>query len=225
MNVKDIPDDMMQEIRLRFESTPEVRSLRTRQEYAQRQGRYMEALQLAETAERLFPAVLNEYMAWAEREMVTFDTGSEDLPQKDRDEMMEKLMVLFMALRTLLSTVTEGIILSWSFNFSFHAFCLRASPNNPLRTGHCLRTADSIAPCPAWRMSSSCSRIFRRYAFCSPALARKYTASSAGRVQILPHRLWYRKFGNICRLPQAVHDSCHSGYCRELSNCCFSRRT
>ena len=107
MNVKDIPDDMMQEIRLRFESTPEVRSLRTRQEYAQRQGRYMEALRLAETAERLFPAVLNEYMAWAEREMVTFDTGSEDLPQKDRDEMMEKLMVLFMACDIIDSAVID----------------------------------------------------------------------------------------------------------------------
>lgn len=88
---------MLNQIRLRFESTPEVRALRTKQQYAQRTGAFIEALEIAKRIDALFPIVLQRYMECAEREVTTFDTEAADVPQKDKDEMMEKLMVLFMA--------------------------------------------------------------------------------------------------------------------------------
>ena len=107
MNVNDIPQEMLNQIRLRFESTPEVRALRTKQQYAQRTGAFVEALEIAKRIDALFPIVLQAYMDHAESEVMTFDTESSDVPQKDKDEMMEKLMVLFMACDMIDSAVID----------------------------------------------------------------------------------------------------------------------
>lgn len=96
MNVSDIPSDMMSEIRLRFESSPEVRALRTQQQLAQREGRLGDALKVAQYVDGLFSTVVSEYMAKAESEIITLDTETADIPVKDKDEMVVKLTVLFM---------------------------------------------------------------------------------------------------------------------------------
>lgn len=98
---------MLEQIRLRFESTPEVRVLRTRQQYAQRTGAFMEALETAKRIDAMFTVALQAYMDYAESEVITFDTESSDVPQKDKDEMMEKLMVLFMACDIIDSAVID----------------------------------------------------------------------------------------------------------------------
>lgn len=97
MNVSDIPSDLMKEIRMRFESTPEVRTLRTSQQYAQRTGNFQQALETAQKIDGLFVIVLDQYIKQAESEVMTLDSETADIPQKDKDEMMEKIMVLFMA--------------------------------------------------------------------------------------------------------------------------------
>ncbi len=97
MKVGDIPQEMMDALRSRFESTPDVRQLRVRQGYAERRGMYDEALKIGRDIEALFVAVLHQYMEKAEREVKVLDSELDQIPRGDKDEMMEKLMVLFMA--------------------------------------------------------------------------------------------------------------------------------
>lgn len=87
---------MLDMIRKRFESTLEVRQLRTQQQYLQRSMRFSDALAVGKQIEALFVVCLNQYMEKAENEVMTLDTESSDIPLKDKDEMMEKIMVMFM---------------------------------------------------------------------------------------------------------------------------------
>lgn len=97
MKNADIPSDVLSEIRLRFESTPEVHAMRTRQQYAQLQGNYDFALEIGRKIDDLFVVVLDKYMNQTEHEVKTLDTEAYDIPKKDKEEMIEKIVVLFMA--------------------------------------------------------------------------------------------------------------------------------
>lgn len=97
MRVNDIPESMMKDIRAVFEATPDVRKLRTQQQMLQRSGRFREALDVAQKLDGLFSVVVDQYMKQTEEEVMTIDTETADIPQKDKDAMMEKIMVLFMA--------------------------------------------------------------------------------------------------------------------------------
>lgn len=97
MEVKDIPSDMMKDIRLRFESNPDVMQLRTQQQYAQRSGNYALALDVAQKLDALFVVVLDKYMRHAEQEVKTLDSAASALPLKDKEDMMVSMMVMFMA--------------------------------------------------------------------------------------------------------------------------------
>lgn len=107
MDVSNIPNDMLQDIRVRFESTPEIRTLRTQQQYAQRQGNFGLALDVAQKIDGLFVMVLDQYMKQAESEVMTLDTETADIPRKDKDDMMEKIMVLFMACDVIDSAILD----------------------------------------------------------------------------------------------------------------------
>ena len=134
MNVSDIPQEMMEKIRLQYESNPEVRNLRTRQQYFQSVGKYQEALELAKTLENLYAVVLRGYMDKAEREAVVFDSETSDLPQKDKDEMMEKLMVVFMACDLINNSITD-------FNSIFH----RTKPDVDITSFNDIRQLSEMA--------------------------------------------------------------------------------
>lgn len=96
MNVNDIPRELYSEIQLRFESDKNVRLLRTAQQEAQRTGDFRKALKIAQDIDNLWTICLDDYLQQAEKEVGTIDTESSDIPRKDKDEMMEKIMVLFM---------------------------------------------------------------------------------------------------------------------------------
>ena len=96
MNVNDITQDMMGEIRMRFESSPEVRTLRTQQQYAQSRGDFRLALEVAQRIDALFVVVLDEYIKEAESEVQTLDSEAAAIPPSDKDEMMEKIVAMFM---------------------------------------------------------------------------------------------------------------------------------
>ena len=121
MNVSDIPQEMMEKIRLQYESNPEVRNLRTRQQYFQSVGKYQEALELAKTLENLYAVVLRGYMDKAEREAVVFD-------------MMEKLMVVFMACDLINNSITD-------FNSIFH----RTKPDVDITSFNDIRQLSEMA--------------------------------------------------------------------------------
>ena len=87
---------MYEKIQVRFEADKNVRLLRTAQQNAQRTGDFQKALRIAQDIDNLWTICLDNYMAQAEREVSKVSIDSNDLPREDKDEMMEKLMVLFM---------------------------------------------------------------------------------------------------------------------------------
>lgn len=107
MNVNEIPSELYQKIQLRFESDRNVRLLRTAQQDAQRMGDFKKALRIAKDVENLWTICLENYIQKAEREVGTIDTESADIPREDKDEMMEKIMVLFMCCDIIESSILD----------------------------------------------------------------------------------------------------------------------
>lgn len=107
MNVSEIPKELYNEIRFSFDSNKDVRLLRTAQQEAQRRGDFTKALQIAQDIDNLWTICLDNYMQKAENEVKVIDTDSSDLPRKDKDEMMEKLMVLFMCCDMIESAIID----------------------------------------------------------------------------------------------------------------------
>ena len=97
MDRNDIPKDLLEAIRVRFEDTDEVKMLRTQQGIAKSDGRYADAMKLAMKIDELFSIAVNEYLNQTLYEVRTMDTEASDIPEKDKEEMVEKLLVLFMA--------------------------------------------------------------------------------------------------------------------------------
>lgn len=98
---------MLNGIRLRFEGTPEVHALRTKQGYLERKGDYKGAMMIGEKIEDLFVIALDKYMSIAEKEVCVLDSETSDMPEKDKEEMMVKLMVLFMACDIIDSAIVD----------------------------------------------------------------------------------------------------------------------
>ena len=107
MNVNEIPKELYSQIQLRFEADKNVRLLRTAQQNAQRTGDYQKALNIAQDIDNLWTICLDNYMAEAERQVSKVSIDSSELPAGDRDEMMEKLMVLFMCSDIIESAVID----------------------------------------------------------------------------------------------------------------------
>lgn len=92
-----MPKELLEAIRVRFEDTDEVKMLRTQQGIAKSEGRYADAMRLAMKIDELFSTAVNEYWNQTLYEVRTMDTETSDIPEKDKEEMIEKLLVLFMA--------------------------------------------------------------------------------------------------------------------------------
>ncbi len=134
INVADIPKELYDNILVRFESDKNVRLLRTAQQEAQRKGDFLKALNIAKNIESLWTICLDNYMAQAEKEVSNVSISSKDLPQDDKQEMMEKLMVLFIC-----SDIIESAIID--LNDILH----RTKPNTDITTFSDLQQALDIA--------------------------------------------------------------------------------
>ena len=97
MNVQDIPQELYSKIQQSFDSNRDVMLLRTAQQNAQRSGDFGKALKIAKDIEALWVICLDNYMKKAERESDVFDTETADIPVKDKDDMLQSVMVMFMA--------------------------------------------------------------------------------------------------------------------------------
>lgn len=96
INIKDIPDSLLSLIKERFDNDVRVQSLRIRQNLCLRNGQLQAAMQIAEEIEVLYAEVVRIYLEEADKKQVSFDTDTMNLPQADKDRMLELLMVLFM---------------------------------------------------------------------------------------------------------------------------------
>ena len=96
MNVNEIPRELYNKIQLAFEADNNVRLLRTAQQNAQRKGDYNRALTIAQNIDNLWTICLDNYIRKAESQVQSIDTKTMNMPEKDREGMMERLIVLFM---------------------------------------------------------------------------------------------------------------------------------
>ncbi len=107
IDIKDVPDSLLQMIRQRFENDERVRKLRVRQNLLLRQGQLQHALAAGEEIELLFAEVVSNYLSDAAESQAEFDTETMDIPQEDKDRMMQLLMTLFMACDIIVSAVVD----------------------------------------------------------------------------------------------------------------------
>lgn len=107
INIKDVPDSLLNIIKERFESDARVRNLRIQQNLYLRRGAFEQAMQVAEQIDALYADVIRIYLEEADKQQVSFDTETMDIPQADKDRMMELLMVLFMCCDIIESAVID----------------------------------------------------------------------------------------------------------------------
>jgi hypothetical protein len=96
MNVKDIPNELMEKIRIGFDTNKDVVLLRTAQQEAERVGNFQKALNIAQQIDNLWTICLDNYMRKMEAQGRQISLKASDLPEKDKDELLNRVMVLFM---------------------------------------------------------------------------------------------------------------------------------
>lgn len=96
MNVNEIPKDLLEKIRMSFDTNKDVMLLRTAQQEAQRVGNFQKALNIAQQIDNLWTICLDNYMRKMEAQGKQISLKASDLPEKDKDELFNRVMVLFM---------------------------------------------------------------------------------------------------------------------------------
>ena len=96
MNVNEIPKDLLDKIRMSFDTNKDIVLLRTAQQEAQRVGNFQKALNIAQQIDNLWTICLDNYMRKMEAECKQVSLKASDLPKKDKDELFNRVMVLFM---------------------------------------------------------------------------------------------------------------------------------
>ena len=96
MNVNEIPKDLLDKIRMSFDTNKDVMLLRTAQQEAQRAGNFKKALYVAQQIDSLWTICLDNYMRKMEAQGKQISLKASDLPEKDKDELFNRVMVLFM---------------------------------------------------------------------------------------------------------------------------------
>lgn len=106
-NVNDIPQELISKIRQSFEAEPKVRELRVQQQMMMRTGKYDAALALAKQVDVLFNRVVFEYLENARNEVEQVEVATLDMPIKDKEDLMKRLLVCFMCADIIESSVID----------------------------------------------------------------------------------------------------------------------
>ena len=96
MNVNEIPKELLDKVRMSFDTNKDVMLLRTAQQEAQRVGNFQKALYVAQQIDNLWTICLDNYMRKMEAQGKQISLKASDLPEKDKDELFNRVMVLFM---------------------------------------------------------------------------------------------------------------------------------
>lgn len=124
LSVKDIPEPMMAQIRLTFDSDPQVVNLRIQQDLMKRQGNFRGALEIAKQIEDLYSKVVQAYLELTEQEAERFDLNTCGIPPSDIEKINELAVTLFMACDIIESCIldTNDIIHRTDKDMSFEMF-------------------------------------------------------------------------------------------------------
>lgn len=96
IDIKEVPQDVLDEIKERFESEPRVRQLRIRQQSLMRNMQYEESLELAKEIERLQDRVIYEYLEESKEQVERVEIAKMGMSDKDRESLMQMFLVCFM---------------------------------------------------------------------------------------------------------------------------------
>ena len=96
MNVNEIPKELLDKIRLGFDTNKDVMLLRTAQQEAQRVGNFQKALNIAKLIDNLWTICLDNYMRKMGAQGKQISLKASNLPEQDKDELLNRVMVLFM---------------------------------------------------------------------------------------------------------------------------------
>lgn len=124
LEVKDIPEPMMAQIRLAFDNDPQVVNLRIQQDLMKRQGNYRGALEMGKQIEYLYSKVVQSYLELTEQEADRFDLKTCGIPPSDIEKINELAVTLFMACDIIESCIldTNDIIHRTDKGMSFEMF-------------------------------------------------------------------------------------------------------
>ncbi len=81
-----------------FENSPRIRQLTYKADQLQKQGRFLEALQVRQQKEALFSNLIVEYEKQVEEQVTEVKLSTVGLPQEDIDEIERLMVTLFMAI-------------------------------------------------------------------------------------------------------------------------------
>lgn len=98
MEAKDIPAELMSQIRNKFEADPKVKGLRTQQYLLQQKKDYNAALAIGKMIEVLFGTVVQAYLDEANAECEEIDFKDLDIPNEDKEEISILNVTLFIAI-------------------------------------------------------------------------------------------------------------------------------
>lgn len=98
MEAKDIPAELMSQIRNKFEADPKVKGLRTQQYLLQQKKDYNAALVIGKMIEVLFGTVVQAYLDEVNAECEEIDFKDLDIPNEDKEEISILNVTLFIAI-------------------------------------------------------------------------------------------------------------------------------
>lgn len=97
INEKDIPQELLDIIKSKFEDEPKIRNLRIRQELCARRGQFNAAFAIGAEINNLFADVVSNYLEDVGQEYEIIDLKVGDLPEEGRDELVEIMLTLILA--------------------------------------------------------------------------------------------------------------------------------
>lgn len=107
LSIKDIPDDMLRQIRNSFEDDPQIKQMRIRQDVLLRSGNAVQALEWGKKIEILFAKVVNNYIEEAANEAETFSLEEAGIPPEDIEKFNEYAVTMFMACDIIQSCIID----------------------------------------------------------------------------------------------------------------------
>lgn len=98
LDIKDVPQAELDRVREAFESAPQVRQMRIRQNLLQRQGDYRAAMNVGRQIETLYTKTVEELLTEVDRQSENIDMQSVSIPKGDADTLNEIIVTLQMAI-------------------------------------------------------------------------------------------------------------------------------
>ena len=108
LEVKHIPDSLLNEMKRQFEDDARIRQMRVNQQIEVRNGHLAQALQIGKTIDTLFKRVVASYLEEADEEAKRMDLNEVNISAEDKDEIETLVIAMFMACDILDSLILDA---------------------------------------------------------------------------------------------------------------------